>query len=284
MRLANIIIAHKNPLQLERLIRKMRHPNFDFYIHLDKKIDIKSFEYLKKIEGVYFIENRIVCNWGGYSTLEAMLGSLKEVFENKIDYGFYNLISAQDYPIKTNEEIYQFFASNTQKSFIFYETEDAGNWWKGAVYRYKRYHLTEFNFKGKSFVERMINIVLPERKFPMFSELYGGSKSSWWSLNQECASYLTNFFTKKLNIGKFLRLCWGTDEFVIPTILMNSPLKDRIVNNNLRYIDFSKGGGNPKILELEDLDKLIHSPMLFARKFDTEVDLKVLDKIDEYYL
>lgn len=282
MRIAHLIITHKNPLQLERLIKKMQHPNFDFYIHLDKKIDITDFEYLEKIDRVKFIRNRVVCNWGGYSTLQAMLNSLKEVLNNEIDYTFYNLLSAQDYPIKSNEEIYNFLDKNTDKSFIYYETGSDSEWWKHAVQRFQKYHLTDFNFYGKSFIERMLNKMLPVRKFPVAMKLYGGSKSSWWTINNQSANYLAGFFTKENNLERFLKFCWGTDEFVIPTILINSPFKDQIVNDNLRYIDFPDGKANPKILGLEDMSKMLESSMLFARKFDIDINADILDKIDEY--
>ena len=282
MRLANIIIAHKNPSQLERLIKKLKHPRFDFYIHIDKKVDISTFEYLGEIDGVYFIQNRLKCNWGGFSTLEAMVSSLSEAVNNEINYDFYNLLSAQDYPIKKNEEIFEFFNRNADKSFVYYEDINAVQWWAGAVDRFQKYHLTDFNFLGKSFVERMMNFVLPKRNFPADWTLYGGSKASWWSLNNESASYLTNFFATQLDIKRFLRFCWGTDEFVIPTILMNSPLRDNIKNNNFRFIIFPEGRANPKILDVDDFQDLITSGMLFARKFDADIDYEILDKIDKH--
>jgi len=282
MRLANIIITHKNPQQLERLIKKMQHPNFDFFIHIDKKVDIKPFEYLKNLPGVSFIQERVVCNWGGYSTLKAMMNSLSAALNSSTEYAFYNLLSGQDYPLKTNDEIYDFLLKHMDKSFIFYETDNAANWWENGVKRFERYHLTDFNFTGKSFVERMINIVLPKRKFPMSMNLYGGSKSSWWTINNESAVYLENFLNGQDGLEKFLKLCWGTDEFVIPTILNNSPFKNNVINNNLRYIDFPKGKANPKILGVEDMGKMIASDMLFARKFDSEVNNEILDVIDEH--
>lgn len=282
MRIAHLIIAHKNPLQLERLLKKMQHPNFDFYIHLDKKIDMADFKYLEEIDRVKFIKNRVVCNWGGYSTLQAMLNSLREVLNNEIDYTFYNLLSGQDYPIKSNEEIYDFLLGNKDKSFIYYETDSDSEWWKHAVQRFQRYHLTDFNFYGKSFIERMLNKILPLRKFPVAMKLYGGSKSSWWTINNQSASYLAWFFTKGNNLERFLKFCWGTDEFIIPTILINSPFKDWVVNDNLRYIDFPDGEANPKILDMEDMDKMLASNMLFARKFDIDINVDILDKIDEY--
>lgn len=130
MRVANIIIAHKNPLQLERLIRKMQHENFDFYIHIDKKIDIESFLFLKEIKGVFFIKNRVVCNWGGHSTLKAMLNSLKETQANETQYGFYNLLSAQDYPIKKNQEFYEFLLEHQKNSLFFMNQKSliGGKW------------------------------------------------------------------------------------------------------------------------------------------------------------
>ncbi|KIO78768.1 hypothetical protein TH53_01350 [Pedobacter lusitanus] len=281
MRIAHIIITHKNPHQLSRLLKRMQHPDFDFYIHVDKKTDIRQYEFLTALEGVQFIKNRLICNWGGYSTLQAMVSSLKEVLDNGNQYGFYNLLSGQDYPLKSNNEICEFFEQNPDKSFIYYEAENS-LWWESAVNRFQRYHLTDYNFRGKFFVENMLNKILPLRKFPMSMKLYGGSKSSWWTINRESAQYVAKFFDTEVKINKFLKYCWGTDEFVIPTILINSPLKYNIINDNLRYIDFPEGMANPKILGLEDIDKMISSSMFFARKFDISINTDILDKIDEH--
>jgi hypothetical protein len=279
MRIAHIIITHKNPLQIERMVKKMQHPQFDFYIHVDKKVDINNYQYLTQISGVKLIKNRLNCNWGGYSTLQAMVSSLKEVILTGVNYGFYNLLSGQDYPLRSSNYIYNFLLENAQKSFIYYETENS-DWWENAVHRFQRYHLTDFNFKGKTFIEGLINKVMPIRKFPFSMKLYGGCKSSWWTLNKESAIYVATFFSNETRMNKFLKFCWGTDEFIIPTILVNSPLKDSIVNDNLRYIDFPSGMANPKILELNDIDKMMSSHMLFARKFDITLNTDILDRID----
>ncbi|WP_316814884.1 beta-1,6-N-acetylglucosaminyltransferase [Pedobacter nyackensis] len=280
MRTAHILIVHKNPNQLERLIKRLKHPDFDFYIHVDKKVDISDFLYLKELENVFFIKNRVVCNWGGYSTLEAMLGSLDEALKN--NYGFYNLLSAQDYSLKKSDTIQELLLENQDKSFIYYEPEEESEWWTDAVKRYQKYHLTDFSFPGKFFVERLINKVLPKRKFPLALKLYGGSKACWWTINHESAVYLLDVFKKEKKLHSFLRFCWGTDEFVIPSILMNSPFRNKIVNNNWRYIHFPKGKANPKILRVADFEDMINSNMVFARKFDEEVDAAILTKLDQY--
>lgn len=282
MRIAHIIIAHKNPQQLARLIKRMQYPDFDFYIHIDQKIDIEPFLFLKDMAGVFFIQKRIECNWGGYSTLLAMVNSLEEAQESSRGYSFYNLLSAQDYPLKSNKWIHDFLLENEGKSFIYYEEDHTSKWWDSAVQRFDRYHLTDFNFPYKFFVERVINKLLPKRKFPLAVKLYGGSKASWWMIDDECAGYLLNAFKKEKELNSFLRFCWGTDEFVIPTILMNSPLSAKIVNGNLRYIVFPEGGASPIIYQTADFDAIVESDMIFARKFDTTIDSVILDKIDDF--
>src|SRR4051812_30076421 len=109
MNVANIIMAYKNPAQLERMIKAMNHTSFYVYIHIDKKIDIAPFLYLANLERVEFIKDRRLCNWGGFSFVKAIFASLEEVVNAPVSYDFYNLMSAQDYPIKPMDEMAAFF-------------------------------------------------------------------------------------------------------------------------------------------------------------------------------
>jgi hypothetical protein len=65
---------------------------------------------------------------------------------------------------------------------------------------------------------------------------------------------------------------------------LNSPLKDKIINNNYRYIDWSGGGANPKVLNESDAEKITVSDDLFARKFDMTNSPEILDFIDKHLL
>ena len=62
-------------------------------------------------------------------------------------------------------------------------------------------------------------------------------------------------------------------------ILLNSQYADSVVNDNLRYIDWTRGP-RPAVLDAGDLPALRASPKLFARKFDVHHDPEVLDLID----
>ena len=47
MKIAHLILTHKNPKQLERLLNALQHDAFDFFIHVDRKTDIEPFKFLE---------------------------------------------------------------------------------------------------------------------------------------------------------------------------------------------------------------------------------------------
>lgn len=280
MKVSNIIMAYKNPEQIERLIKSMNHPCFYFYIHLDKKIDIKDYEFLSQMERVSFIRERVLCNWGGYSFVKAILASLSEVVKTCDELDFINLLSAQDYPIKPINNIYEFLEKNIGLNFISYDEDPQRKWWHHASKRSELYHLTDFSFKGKYLVQGVINKYLPRRKFPLPVELYGSSDSSWWTITNECAKYIINFMDQNKKLNDFMKYTWGADEFLIATIIMNSIFASKTVNNNLRLITWVDGVSNPKVLAIKDFDIIKTSDRLFSRKFDTTIDTQILNEID----
>ncbi|SDJ56572.1 Core-2/I-Branching enzyme [Pedobacter sp. ok626] len=280
MKIAHLIMAYKNPDQIERMIRAMDHPDFYFFVHLDLKINYKSFEHLSKIDRVIFIENRVLCNWGGFSFVKAIFSSLSEILNRHKDFDFFNLMSGQDYPIKPINDIHNFYLQNPGKCFISYDVDPQRNWWGHAEKRAQLYHFTDFSFKGRYFLQKMLNKYFPVRKFPLKMKLYGSSNSSWWTISAECAAYVTDFMKCNPKLNDFMKFTWGSDEFLLATIIMNSSFSDKTVNNNFRFITWVDGMANPRILTAVDFESIKSSPDFFARKFDTNVDTAILDKLD----
>jgi hypothetical protein len=280
MRIACIIMAHKEPQQIERLIGKLVSlPSLDIYIHLDKKINQGPFEYLSKIPHVYFIKKRISVRWASYSFLNAIIQSFKEVLGKGIPYDFLSLMSGQDYPIKPVTDFYQKLERNPTKNFISFEED--GTWWKHAITRIHKYHFTNFGFRGKYKLQFFLNFILPNRKFPLPYVLYGGPRAMCMTLSAECAAYVVEFIGKNKSLRRFIRFTWGPDEFVIPTLIMNSPFRESVINDNFYYIDWTRGGVNPKILSTEDYNQLISSDKLMARKFEMSGQENILDLLDK---
>ncbi|MFT3933344.1 MAG: beta-1,6-N-acetylglucosaminyltransferase [Chitinophagaceae bacterium] len=278
MRIAHLVITYTDPLQTERMIRRMEHSNFDFYIHVDKKIDITSHLYLAKMPNVYLIKDRVNVVWGGYNTVEATLRSVKEIFRTGRKYDYIHLMSGQDYPIKSAAYIYNFFVANAGHEFLEYQHFD--DWADESYPRIHEYHFTNYSFPGRYYVQKLMNRLLPVRKSPMPLEFYGSSM--FWALSSQCLEYIVNLMGKNKRLKRFMKLTWGSDEFLFQTLVLNSPFKNNVINDNLLFLDREKGAPHPNILNNSHLVDLITSKKMFARKFDAKRDGEILNSIDAY--
>jgi hypothetical protein len=274
MRIAHLILAHKNPAQLERLLKALEHPAFTFFIHVDKKIDQTSFQYLEKNENVFFIKKRTSVYWAGYGTIQATINGFEEIVP--LNYDYINVISAQDFPIKSAEEIYRYIAEKNGIEFITCESiEDE---WKEAAPRVKDYHFINWKIPGKFRLGKLISYLLPRRKFPLSHTIVG--RANWFTLTNAASAYILEFLVKHPEVKRYFKFCWGADEFIFATIIYNSHFKP-VIQNNLMYVDWTgQIKGHPRILEASDFEKLKSSEKLFARKFDMQLYPEILELLE----
>lgn len=292
MRLAYLILAHSNPNQLERLVNRLQDERNDIFIHLDTKAeDEQSFFRIAAYRGVFFISKRHDVRWGAFSMVKATLDSLNEIIGHG-EYDYINLLSGSDYPIKSNSEIFHFFNKYYGREFLYYRRSPSPELPLGGCDRYEYYYdydnvTTKWDNYETEMRQRNIR-----RSFLQGMAPYHGSQ--WWSLTGKCVEYVINKVRSDYEILNFYRYTKYPDEHFFQTIIMNSEFAAYTVNNNLRYIDWSCVNWNtvdwssvlphPKILGTDDFRRLKFSQALFARKFDQEVDLRVLDKIDSELL
>lgn len=276
MRIAHLMLVHANPSQLQRLINRLAHPDADFYIHVDLKADISPFLFLAS-EHVKLITNRVSVYWGAYSIVQATVNSFEEILASSTKYDYINLLSGQDYPLKSTHEIHAFLEQNPDKAFM--HTLSVATEWQEAIPRVTKYHLSNFQFSGRHTVEKYINFLLPKRKMP--NNLIPVGRSQWFTITSKHVEYIVSYLQQNKNVKRFFELTWGSDEIVFQTILYNSIFQNEMVNDNLRYIDWSEGNASPKTFKIDDLQTLLSSGKLFARKFNETVDGKVLDALDK---
>jgi hypothetical protein len=276
MKFAVLIITYTSPKQTKRLIASLNNGEFDFYIHLDEKINIETHRELFSIPNVYFVDHRIDIKWGGYTTVEAALSGIRHIAASGIKYDFVNLVTGQDYPIKSATYISDFLRKNIGNEFILYKKFNTE--WVEAKSRIENYHFTELPFRGRHRLAFIVNYITPKRKFPVNLELVG--KETFWTLSLACAVYVMNYLDSHQKLRRFLRYTWGSDEFIFQTIIMGSPFKDKVVNNNYRYINWPEIGARPKVFVTEDFEKIMASDALFGRKFDINVDENILTLLD----
>ena len=276
MRLAHLILAHNHPKQLERLVKRLSHKDADVYIHLDAKADIAAYDTIKALPNTFFTNNRIKVGWCEYNTIQATLNAMEEILATGITYSHINLLSGNDYPLRSAEPIQQFLFANTGKTFIWYQL--IFNDWADGQARMNNYDFADFGFPGRYLLSKIFNKVLPKRKLPDNLVAYG--RSQWFTITPQCAQYVIDYIKKHPAVERYFRMTWAVDEVFFQTILCNSPLKDTLVNDNLRYIILNEEY-RPVTYTIEDAPALSSSGKFYARKFDNNVDTAIFDYLDK---
>ena len=278
MRIAILIITYTSPVQTLRLIKRLDNGSFDFYVHVDSKLDIATHAQMLSLPNVFSVKRRIDITWGGYSLVEAIVSGLDDIEASGKKYDFIKLLSGQDYPIKPTTKIMDFFEKNRGKDFLYYQNFKTE--WPDAMSRVEKYHFTEFTFRGKHHLEKFINTVSPKRTLPIPIELYG--KETFWLLTPEAAFYAKNYIKSHPALQKFMRMTWGCDEFIFHSIILNSQYKDNVVNYNCHFVNWPRPGADrPNFFHADDLNRILESDKIFARKFNIDIDSKILDLLDE---
>lgn len=298
MDLIYIIIAHKNPDQLKKLILALNTENSYFYIHIDSKVNLREFLFESRVDNVYYLENRLDCFWGDFSIVEATILLIKKVLENH-ENGFCCLLSGLDYPVKPKQYIESYLAWNSDYNFIEIKPIHE-KWSKNELSsRTESYRITRRNkalyFKGvnRRTLRLLITGELPvyflpllfkKRKAPL--PLYGGSQ--WWRLNlktlRKMIVYINSNYTKLSGYFKYTNCA---DEIFFHSILKllsntDSSIK---IEPTLTYTDWAKGDGfSPFTFTSNEFEELILNTKreLFARKFDMNIDMEVFSLLGEH--
>ena len=246
-----------------------------------KNFDNKEYEGLIKRSKIYWTK-RTDINWGDYSQINCELILLKEA--TKCKHSYYHLISGVDLPLKRQNEIHDFFAKYNGLEFV---DEDYLNIREDLFERVNIYHIL-CDKKGK----RARQIKSASKKKQSFLKIDRLKKHrdicfqkgrNWFSITHDLAVYIVK---NEKWIRKLFRASECGDEMFLQTVVRNSEFQDRICNHitmpevpDTRYIDWKRG--TPYIFCEEDYMELKTAKGLFARKFDINVDSKIIDMIFE---
>lgn len=276
-------MAHKNQSQLEVLINSLIN-DFDLFVHIDKKSNIKIKELESKFSQVSFFCEYDV-RWGGHNQIKCPLYLFEKAYNPK--YKFYILISGQDLPIKTNKEIKDFLYKENS-SFVVSDQLPISQWkFNGGVDRVGLFW--ESDIVGNSIFDKIKRKIIGNlrkhqrernirRPFYKNMNLYGGS--NWVILKQDVMSFLLEFVNQNPKYIRRFKHCYCADELWIQTILATSDYN--IINDHFTYLDWGKGPEYPRTLRIDDYEDITNSKYLFARKFDSEIDKTIIDKIEIY--
>lgn len=290
MRKAYLIMAHKNPKQVHRLISRLVDGESEFFIHIDKKVDFSPFLILKEFGPIVYFLERFDASWGRSGLIQPFLAGLRAVKKSSTAFQRIILLSGQDYPIKSNKEINDFLKFSTHSVFIKYFPIPNYQKWpgndRGGWYRVDKYYMGSRWYQVLcSKTLNLLSTYLPlfKRKIPNKMKPFAGE--TWCIIDMYALDYIVNFIKKHPEYLTFHKYTYVADEIFLPMIIGNTKdqrLLNSIQNSENRFTIWDKpGSAHPKILCKHDLPAIIQSDDLFARKFETNVDEDVLNLIDD---
>ena len=121
---------------------------------------------------------------------------------------------------------------------------------------------------------------LPKRVAP-FERQYAGSQ--FWAFSERTFYGVLHYIREhKAALEEYYKYTSSPDEIYFHSVLMDLVAKDSTIKlkEQITYVNYFRKNN---VFVTEDFDKLTSAKgKLFARKFDTEVDIEILNKLDSY--
>ena len=282
---AYLIMAHTQPELLKKLLKMLDNERNDIYLHIDSKAKDYPLDEVAAVlqKSKCIFTERTDVKWGSYSQINCEMILLKEAVKTEHDY--YHLLSGMDLPIKSQEQIFAFFEKYNGLEFV---DEDDVAISEAALSRVKYTH----KFYGKAGSVKDILGALSVKgqkllgvdKTQKYGNIIFQKGRNWFSITHGLAKLVVE---KEDWIQEVFGQSVCGDELFLQTVARNSEYAEKICNPNTmpevpdtRYIDWKRGSNNnPYVFREDDFEELKNALGLFARKFDLNVDKKIVEKL-----
>lgn len=277
-KIAAIVLAHTNPSQVLRLCNHLAE-DFDVYIHIDQNSPLtpELFTGNPRVQAIKHLRT----HWGSPEILFATLKLMTLAEKKSGGYDRHILISGQDVPLKSNDEIRKHFETYPENDFIECQKLLPDH---PLVSRVAQFHWKSPK-RSKGFIKaarvvvaetlRVAHQFLPKRRSDF--DVYFGS--SWVDLTgntvrrvlnlvQSSPKFLTRFKHTLLPEEMFFQI--ATHYLGIGTCG---------TGGGNRYIDWETGPEFPRTLRIEDFQMISDSGALFARKVDARIAPELIEAL-----
>lgn len=290
MKHAYLILANRNPNQLQKLISMLDDKRNDIFLLIDKKSVNFPRKFNVKESNLFFVDP-INVYWANFSQVEAEI-KLFEAAHNNYKYGYYHLLSGLDLPLATQDEIHSFFDSHPNKEFInYFEVLDL-NMIQILKIKIKNFFDSGSNskFLNKNKVRRVLenrikvhffknyqkNNSLPvrlyqslERNLLLFFPQFKLDRkkidiaSQWVSIDDDLVSLI---ISEKDRIKKIFSKGMLSDEIFIPVIINLHPeYKSKIYYSSTTHYEKNKLQGNLRYINWWDVPEDSGSPYVWRK-------------------
>lgn len=296
LRIAYLILAHNVPTHLGRLLAALEATGGTAFVHVDARADERPFRAaaMAAMAAAFVPDNRrMAIHWCGFSMVEATFRLLEMAFGDGADR--FVLLSGADYPVQPPALIRARLEQDQEFIQIDRRLDPLGE--------------DQFDrcanrvFAGNSALTnprtgnpRLVHLIervtarLPQRTYGL--PIYYGA--SWWALTRPMVADILRIRRDKPTAISWFRFSRSPDEMVFQTLVKASSRADRVAFDAtvlgfvprphqaaLHYACWDRPNpALPRIVEEQDLDEIIASEALFARKIDPIQSAALLDRLD----
>ncbi len=317
LRIAYFITSYGSGEQLFRLVHTLRkaEPDSPIVIHHDAFKRPLSPTLLDGMPHVHVLNSEEPIVWGDM-TLEAARWRMFRWILDNLDIDWVILLSEQDYPIAPFHVLRQRLAASGADAIIegqpIKEIEDPGKRHECDVrYMYKYYSLPNLQIErrlpvkwqaqlarlgGVARYQRLLSIYkapaalglptrigLRQRKTPFSPDFPCWFNDCWFAISKKAMQHVVDYVDLHTDFVRYYSRTVIPLESATGTILFNDP-NIVVENKRLHASRWSEAEtGRPDVFTSADIEYLLSSGALFARKFGTG-DADVLDQLDAIIL
>lgn len=279
--LACVILAHADPVQLNRLIAAL--DPFPIFLHIDSRTPPEIFDQMvAHLPGRVTMLPRIATGWARWENVEAeLVGYRRAIAETGATH--IALLTGSDYPLVPSSAIASELTSRSRTSVLSVNPLPYAGWGQGQGFSRLRYRHWVFR-------KHMIRLPI-RRKLPRDVVFAGGPQCK--VLARHHAQAVIHAYDANPVLAEFWRRTWIPDETFVHSMLATPRMvpdwKTHHVQEDYWWIGW--GGErtkSPPWLTLPDMSRIFDdqpprqriTPLIFARKFSTERNADLLESID----
>lgn len=272
--IAYFLLLHRFPEQFKRMFQSIYMPGNIYLIHVDKtsgpEMVADIAEFLAPYQGVEILPSRRAL-WGGYSLVDAELRGMKRLLEMDPNWKYYINLSGQDFPLKSQVYIRDFLSRHSDTQFIRHADQ-------------KKSRPDTMNRINTIFIEafqKMFRTGLAH-SFPKGATPYIGTQ--WKIVSRRFCEHVC-YNPLAARFKRFYRFSFIADEGFFQTVMMNGFERANVINDDMRAIDWIPDGDiklRPRTFTAQDASFLKRSAHLFARKFNSDEDGRILDILEQH--
>jgi hypothetical protein len=284
-----IVISHRNPEQVTRLVRVLREgPGARVLVRHDPRGERLEGAEIEAAGGEP-VEDRIKSRWGGWAHLRLILSCLREA-ATRHDPDWALILSGQDYPLRPLADIEADLEASPADARlgavrkVEQRRPAAGDDEFFLRCRYRHYERPRVipslprPIRPLAYARDLPPLVGVRRIAP--APLTFFASADWLTLGRAGIRAVLGASEDRRLMRYFRRVAVPSESFFASVLLSDPSLI--VERDNRRFSDFAHGAAHPDTLTTRDYDRLLASGADFARKFDAALDPHVLDLLDEH--